>query len=131
MALRKINKFLEAISIGPKKGEQKKFEGYLTGGRYGIGKTKKKKGNTLYAFQDATGAKCEVWGNASINGALCDADKIDSALVGKWIVIEFLKTLPAKKGFNAQKLCDISVDDEKTLHRKNPGAKTYQLDKNK
>ena len=129
MALRKINKFRDAKSIGPKKGELKEVKGFLIGAVYKVGATKKKKGNTKWTFQDTKGEHLDVWGNASVNSALSGEDgKMDSSLVGKWVEITFVRMGTAKKGQNAQKICDVGVDDSRTLRVDKPG-KIYNLKK--
>ena len=109
---------VEAISIGPntKKGEVKQVEGFLIAAKHGIGKTKKKKGNSLYSFSSEKGERFDVWGNASINGALCEApEKVNRAYIGKMIRLVFVKMREAGKGKNAQKVCDIFLDTEKDI----------------
>lgn len=122
MAFRTLNQFVDAISIGNPKEKRdgkpftKKAEGYLITAVYNIGKTKKKKGSTKYSFQSKKGEKFDVWGNASINSALCENDKIISDLLGKFVRVEYIETRPGKKGHNPQRVCDIKVDDDDKLN---------------
>jgi len=115
MALRKLNKMVETHSIGPKKGELKSFAGFLVGAKYEVGKTKTRKGNTVWIFQTEKGERAEIWGSASINGGLAIDGKLDPSLAGKWIEIHFVRMGVAQKGKNAQKIADVMCDDAKVM----------------
>jgi len=113
MAFKKLNTMLDAISIGNKKGAVKSVEGFVIGARYGIGKTKKKPGSTLYQMVDKKGERFDVWGNASINGALCQDGKFNPQLGNKLIRIQFVRVGKAKPGQSAPNICDVLIDETK------------------
>lgn len=129
MALKKINAMLEAVSIGKGKGRKDHVAGFLVSAKFKVGKTKKKKGNTLYRFDDGKGNEFELWGNASINSALCDGDQPGDSLklvyVGCWIDIRFVRIGKAKAGQSAPNICDVSADTARRL--KVPGVTTFKL----
>lgn len=136
--MRKLNKFVDAISIGDPKEKRKpgnppfvkSCEGYLIGATYDIGKTKKKNGSSKYALQGKKGDRFDVWGNASINSSLCVDGKIDRELTGKFIRIEYVSMRDGKKGQNAQRVCDVMVDDDDLLTgKKSEKVIDYKLKK--
>lgn len=113
MALKKINARIEAQKIGGAKDQLKAVEGYIIGARYGIGKKGKNKGSTIYQFIDKKHERVDVWGNASINAALCREDgKFNPNLGNKLVRIQFVKMGKAKKGQSAPTICDVLCDEK-------------------
>lgn len=118
---------VEALSIGSGKDMVKQAEGYIVSAQYDIGKTKAKKGSTKYSLADKKGEKIDVWGNASINGALCIDGKLNPGLIGFWCKIVFVKMGKQVKGKNPQRICDVFIDDQDKL--KTPGSVNYKIKK--
>lgn len=125
MAYKNISKMSEAISIGPKPNEKKWVEGYLLGAKFGVGKTGKKKGNSIYNFESLKGERFDVWGNASINLALAPGEKLQSLLVGKLVKIEFVRLRDSGKGKTQQKVCDVFCDENRKKKLATGGETDY------
>lgn len=127
MALKIISLANEAISID---GKHKLVAGYLAGYQKNVGRFK----SHIYHIDVPKRGVTKVWGNSTIDNALCDTKgAVNPLYLGAWVQIKHLREERYKKGKQTKVVqrVEVAVDLDRQVDTvsNRTGQKSYDLKK--